>query len=262
MPTASTNPDGSRARRRTALQAWPPERPDVLKLLASADIASIEMLPRGSNYTFLAHLETAEAGQSLAVYKPRRGEAPLWDFPDGTLYRREYAAWRLSRALGWPDIPPTVVREGPHGVGTLQLYIDHDPNEHYFTFGAKYREELKRVALFDVVTNNADRKGGHCLEGADGRIWCIDHGLTFHPQYKLRTVIWDFRGELVPAPEAADLAAVREQLETSGSDLRLDLKEWITSLEVSTLARRIDALLEAGVFPDYGPGRNSPWPPV
>lgn len=261
MSGASTNSDGARSRRRTAPPLWDPERPDALRLLATAEIAGVEMLPRGSNYTFLTHL-TTEAGAGLAVYKPRRGEAPLWDFPDGTLYRREYAAFLVARALGWPGIPPIVVREGPHGIGTMQLYIDHDPGQHYFTFGPRFRDELRRVALFDVVTNNADRKGGHCLESPDGRLWCIDHGLTFHPQYKLRTVIWDFRNQPVRPDEAADLTALREQLETSGSDLRLDLKEWITALEISTLIQRIATLLAVGVFPDYGPGRNSPWPQV
>jgi uncharacterized repeat protein (TIGR03843 family) len=133
-----------------------------------------------------------------AIYKPRRGERPLWDFPDGTLCQREVAAFLVSEVLGWHMVPPTVLRDGPHGVGSAQLYVEHDPEQNYFTFPAKYRDQLMRIALFDHLVNNADRKGGHCLLDASGQIWAIDHGICFHTQPKLRTVIWDFAGESIP----------------------------------------------------------------
>ncbi|MCX6020526.1 MAG: SCO1664 family protein [Chloroflexi bacterium] len=196
------------------------------------------------------------------MYKPRRGEAPLYDFPDGTLYRRERAAYVVSQALGWPAIPPTVIRDGPHGPGTVQLYVDHNPQAHYFTFGAEHAEQLRQLALFDVVANNADRKGGHCLESWSGAVWSIDHGLTFHRQPKLRTVIWDFRGDPLPPALSADLLAVCERLETGADPLRAELLELIAAGELAALLRRAEAVLEEGQYPDYGPYRNTPWPAI
>ena len=146
-----------------------------------------------SNYAFLARVDDGEL-QALAVYKPRRGEVPLWDFAPGTLCMREVAAYVLSHALGWPLIPPTVLRDGSYGPGVVQLYIEADVDAHYFTFREERRADLVPVALFDIVTNNADRKGGHLLLDRDSRIWAIDHALTFHAEPKLRTVIWDFAG--------------------------------------------------------------------
>lgn len=167
------------------------------ELLSTAEFEELQPVWHSSNYVYLASLR-GPAGETLAaIYKPQRGERPLWDFPEGTLHLREVAAYRLSLVLGWPFIPPTVLRDGPGGEGSLQLFVEHDPNRHFF----EQREEpalvpqLQRIALFDYVANNADRKGGHCLLDADGRIWAIDHGLCFHAQYKLRSVIWDWAGE-------------------------------------------------------------------
>ena len=149
------------------------------------------LLRGASNYTFLARLDPHPPEGLRAVYKPARGESPLWDFAAGTLYRREVAAYELSKVLGWPLIPPTVVRpDAPHGVGAVQLFIETD-RRHFLGEQERHRETWLRVALFDVITNNADRKSGHCMFDLDDRVWVIDHGLTFHVEHKLRTVIWD-----------------------------------------------------------------------
>ena len=145
--------------------------------------------------------DAGDGVRGLAVYKPRRGEAPLYDFPDGTLYRREFAAYVVSEAIGWHLVPPTVIRDGPYGVGTAQLFIDAQPKRNYFTLREDRSDDLKPMAAFDVFANNADRKGAHCLLDPEDRIWGIDHGLTFNVDYKLRTVIWDFSGQPVsPRP--------------------------------------------------------------
>ncbi|MEK7873645.1 MAG: SCO1664 family protein [Chloroflexota bacterium] len=240
---------------------WDPFSPDIEPLLRRARVARCEMLPEGSNYAFLLTLTDKEQGEGRAVYKPRDGESPLMDFPSGTLYQRECAAYVLSKALGWPSIPPTVVREGPYGIGSVQLYIDADPEGHYFTFRERRPRDLRRVALFDVLANNADRKGGHCLEGGDGKVWCIDHGLTFHAVYKLRTVVWDFCDEPIPPELLADLRALRPRLAPPDS-LASALAELLAPEEVHALEHRLDLLLERGVYPSPGPERHYPWPLV
>ncbi|MGH7862885.1 MAG: SCO1664 family protein, partial [Candidatus Dormibacteraceae bacterium] len=178
----------------------------ALTFLAEGEAIASQPIGWGSNYSFLLVLRRGEE-QRLAVYKPRRGEVPLWDFPDGTLYRREYAAFLVSQALGWDFIPPTIIGNGPHGVGSIQLYVDADQE----TDADKLREtneaELMRIFLFDVFANNADRKRGHCLRDRGGKLWGIDHGLTFNRDAKLRTVIWDFRGEPIPATIQSELTS-------------------------------------------------------
>ena len=151
----------------------------VLELLAKGDLDVQGMLPWSSNYTLLATVRN-DGLQGLAVYKPRRGERPLWDFPRGTLCQREVAAYLLSEALGWSLVPPTILRDGPYGIGSVQLFIDAQEDAHLFTIQQEgsYEQELERLAVFDVLANNADRKSGHCLKGADRRLWAIDHGLT------------------------------------------------------------------------------------
>ena len=146
------------------------------------------------------------ADQLLAIYKPQRGERPLWDFPRGTLCNREVAAREVSEALGWAIVPDTVLRDGPVGLGMMQRFVHHDPEEHYFTLLAEHGDEFRRMAAFDIVINNTDRKGGHCLRATDdGSIFGIDHGVSFHAQWKLRTVIWDFACEPIPPDVCADL---------------------------------------------------------
>ncbi len=228
------------------------------------DLPEIELLGlmrRSSNYTFLARL--GPDPELLAIYKPAEGGSPLWDFPAGSLYRREVAAYRLSRALGWPNVPPTVVREqAPHGVGALQLFVEADLDRHFLENASARAAAWEEVALFDVLTNNADRKSGHCLAGSDGRIWVIDHGLTFHVDAKLRTVIWDFADRPLPERLRAGLAGVAARLER-GQDLVAELEGLLSRRELGTLRRRVGATLEPGWrFPRPTSGWSVPWPPV
>ncbi len=225
--------------------------------LAEGELEIIGLLPRSSNYTFLARLD---GGDTLAVYKPRRGEAPLWDFPEGTLCRREVAAYVVARELGWPTVPPTVLRNGPEGPGSVQLFVEFDSTQHYFTMAEARPNDFRRIALFDAVVNNADRKSGHCLLSTDGHVFTIDHGVCFHEMPKLRTVIWDFQGEAVPAPMAADLAALAAKLR--GEVVTSELAPLLSDGEIQALSARLEALLSAGRFPEPGLGRPYPWPAV
>jgi uncharacterized repeat protein (TIGR03843 family) len=244
-------------------QAWLPVRPDILTVLETATVQDAALLAAGSNYVYLLTLVHPEAGEGYAVYKPQRGEAPLSDFPDGTLYRREYAAYLVSEALGWGLVPPTIVRgEGLEaGLGMLQLFIEHDPSQHYFTLKDERAADMQRIAVFDWLTNNADRKGGHCLLAADGRIWCIDQGLTFHFEDKLRTVIWEFQGEPVPPGLLADVAAFSQRLD-SDAELKASLAQMLSERELARLAQRIDVITRERVFPPPPPWRPYPWPMI
>ncbi len=233
--------------------------PEVPRVLAVGDLELIGLLPNSSNYTFLARAR-ADDDELLAVYKPRRGETPLWDFPRGTLCQREVAAYVLARELGWPNIPATVLREGPEGIGSVQRFVAFDPEHHYFTLEGSRDDDFRRIALFDLVANNADRKGGHCLLAADGTIWVVDHGVCFHDEPKLRTVIWSFVGDTIPPNLAADLRRGRDSL--AGGTLRDDLAPLLSTAELAALAERFDDLIGDGVFPEPGPGRPYPWPPV
>lgn len=233
--------------------------PEVaLRILQRGNIEKWEVMPWASNYT-MCLLVSSDEGSCLAVYKPRRGEAPLWDFPSGTLYRREYASYLVSQSLGWCFIPPTVIREGPYGVGSIQLYVEAEPRADYFRFRSEHTIELKRIALFDALANNADRKAGHCLKGLDGKIWGIDHGLTFNAVHKLRTVIWDWAGEAIPKDMLEDLRAFQQQLSPT-SPLVKALSQLITEEEIEAARKRLTILLSTGVFPQPGPYRSVPWP--
>jgi uncharacterized repeat protein (TIGR03843 family) len=238
---------------------------EAAELLATRELVVEGRLPWSSNLTFLVTLEgTGEsrddaAGPVQGVYKPHRGEQSLWDFPDG-LYRREVAAHRLSEALGWHVVPPTVVREdAPFGPGSVQLFIESDYEQHYFTLleeGGR-EDELQLFCAFDVVANNADRKSGHVLYAPEGRLWGIDHGLCFHVHHKLRTVIWDFAGDEVPGHLVADL----RRLVADG--LPPDLEEVLSAAEVDALLARAAGLVESGVFPEpIGDRPPYPWPLV
>jgi uncharacterized repeat protein (TIGR03843 family) len=213
----------------------------------------------GSNYTFLVkvHFNGLEL---QAVYKPSKGEQPLWDFPDQTLAHREVAAYLVSQALGWCFVPFTILRpEGPYGPGSIQQYIEYDPNYHYFNFKDEDKTRLKPVMLFDLLCNNADRKGSHVLiEEGTLKLWLIDHGLCFHEDDKLRTVIWDFAGEPIPDDLLEPLAHL-----TAAQDLLADLQPYLSPSEISALAARAEALVSSRVFP-YPPEyrRAYPYPPV
>jgi hypothetical protein len=221
----------------------------------------IGLLHGASNYTFLAQLDPHPPAGLRVVYKPARGESPLWDFPSGTLYQREVAAYQLSRVLGWPSIPPTVVREhGPHGVGAVQLFVEAD-GRHFLSEQASQRETWLRIALFDVIANNADRKSGHCLFDSNDRVWVIDHGLTFHTNPKLRTVIWDFSGEPLPADLCGDLEGALMDLEKGR--LAQVLEPLLSPAEVRLLKRRLRGVLDPRWrFPEPTSAWSVPWPPV
>lgn len=229
---------------------------DAEQYLAEAEIIACEPISWGSNYSFATALRRGSE-QRLAVYKPRRGEVPLWDFPEGTLYRREYAAFVVTRALGWSFIPATVIRDGPYGVGTMQLYVDHDTKSNPDTFRQTNEGELLRIALFDIFANNADRKSNHTLRGTDGKLWGIDHGLTFNSVTKLRTVIWDFVGEPIPEDVKADMIGVLSD-NTRRKELDAQLGELLDRSEIATFYARFERLLRTGKFPNLDPYKNVP----
>jgi hypothetical protein len=230
---------------------------DVMHLLQSGSMTACELIPWGSNYTFAVRLE-CDGASTLGVYKPLHGEAPLWDFPRG-LYRREYAAYVTAELLGWDFVPPTVIRDGQHGTGSVQLFVEHEPTD-YFHFRADHCPELQRVCVFDIVTNNADRKAGHCLKSSsDGRIWGIDHGLTFNVQPKLRTVIWDFGGEPIPQPLIDDLLEFRTD-STKLHELYERLDDCLSKDELANFLKRIDMVIDNAVFPEPYSRRSVPWP--
>ena len=234
--------------------------PEIIAAIRDGDFVDMRPHPYGSNAVFTGLIE-AVAGQVRVIYKPQRGEAPLWDFPMGTLYLRECAAFELSRALGWDMVPFTIARDGPYGIGAVQIYVEHNPAETYFTLRNEHRVDLQQMALFDALANNADRKGSHCLRDESGRLWGIDHGLMFNEDYKLRTVIWDFEGEQIPDDLLSDLQDLRPRLE-EGSDCAVLLSEFLFNQEVEALRDRLEVLLEEKIFPVAGLGRNVPWPPL
>jgi hypothetical protein len=244
--------DASAAR---TTSGWPLE--EVTHLLASGKMTACELIPWGSNYTFAVRLE-CDGVATLAVYKPMRGEAPLWDFPRGTLYRREYAAYVAVQLIGWDFIPPTVIRDGLHGIGSVQLFIEHQPID-YSQLRAQHVAELQRICLFDVIANNADRKAGHCLKGTDGRIWGIDHGLTFNVQPKLRTVIWDYGDEAVPQALVDDLLDFRTD-SARIKELYRQLDGCLAKEELALFLKRIDRVIEEPVYPAPYSRRSVPWP--
>lgn len=234
----------------------------VLALLAQGELDVQGMLPWSSNYTLLTAVR-GEGLQGLAVYKPQRGERPLWDFTRGTLCQREVAAYLLSAALGWNLVPPTVLRDGPYGIGSVQLFIDADQEAHLFTMQKEggFEDTIERLAVFDVLANNADRKSGHCLKGNDGRLWAIDHGICFHAENKLRTVLWDYAGKPLRPDLLADLVGLRASLNGGGNLTEL-FGGLLAADELRALRRRLDRMIDTGKHPDPGPGRNIPWPPV
>jgi uncharacterized repeat protein (TIGR03843 family) len=232
---------------------------EITDILLKGKFGNLKLIPWGSNYTFIAPLCIEPTGQEYAViYKPMRGEAPLWDFPSGTLYKREYCAYLVARALGWHFIPPVVVRDGPHGIGTVQLFVDVDERQQYYEFQEYHAHELKRIAIFDFITNNADRKAGHCLLGANNLVWAIDHGICFNHVPKLRTVIWDFAGQPIPDDICQDLA----ELATNSArfnPLISQLREWLDRHEVELFLERLEYVLQHPQFPGMNSRRQIPW---
>lgn len=232
------------------------DRETALELLRRSEITAAELVPWGSNYTFGVALTTASGREHLGIYKPKAGEAPLHDFPGGTLYRREQASFLLSQRLGWNIVPPTVIREGPHGIGSVQLYIEPDTNLVDSTeFWMRDAPEIEPLVLFDHITNNADRKIGHCLLDPSGKVWGIDHGLTFNHVPKLRTVLWQFIGQPVRPELLGDLQTL---LEDEG-DVRVELSALLSSAEVEALFRRVRRFADEPVYPGLSPRQNVPY---
>jgi hypothetical protein len=236
-------------------------------VLERGELEVLGRMPWASNQTYLGRLCLDDPGaggapekqEALAVYKPRRGERPLWDFPRGTLCQREVASHLVSEALGWAIVPPTLLRSGPLGEGMVQVFVEHDPENHYFTLREAVPDRFRQFALFDVVANNADRKSGHCLLDADGHVWGIDHGVTFHASVKLRTVIWDFEGERIAKHLASDLARLDESFD---GDLGCRLAGLLAPAEVEAARRRLQWLLSRRVFPSPSTDYPYPWPMV
>lgn len=246
------------------VSGWRPDTGPTLDRAATeltrCDVTVEGRMPWSSNLTFLVTLDSdTTSGLLQAVYKPHQGERALWDFHDG-LYRREAAASVLSDLLGWGIVPPTVVRQDlPFGPGSLQLFMEADYEQHYFTVleGGGRVEELQMLCAFDIVANNADRKAGHVLVGPDGSLWGIDQGLCFHVQHKLRTVVWDFVGERIPEWVSSDL----EGFLAGGSPAALE--GLLSAAEIDRMLWRTERLLAAGVFPEPSEDHPPyPWPMI
>ncbi len=219
------------------------------------------LLRWSSNYAFLISLVCNEE-KITAVYKPQRGERPLWDFPDGTLCYRETAAYLTSKELGWEIVPPTVLRDGPRGLGSMQVYVDHDPQINFFNFDETFAPQLMRISLFDVLINNADRKGGHCLLDSQGHIWGIDHGIAFNAVHKLRTVIWDYAGQPVDDELLTAIACLFSALENPDTPYSKAMYRLLAPQEIKAFQSRLRHILKQKRYPMPGPGPNYPWPPV
>ena len=245
-------------------QSWDPLDERVPSWLATATVTDGARIPYASNYVFLLELQHDEAPiPGYAVYKPGKGENPLWDFPPN-LYRREVAAFRLSAALGWNLIPPTIERETgmEYGVGSLQSYIPTDYSSTFFELREQYADDMRRFALFDWLSNNADRKGGHILKGVGDHLWGIDNGLSFHQEEKLRTVIWDYAGEAIAPDLIADVEELIPTLSESG-ETAAALSDLLSEGEIDVLRRRAVRVLDERTLPDPPQGRRSyPWPLV
>lgn len=231
----------------------------ALEVLRTGEVSVLGRMPWSSNATLLVEVHRGD-DCLRAVYKPRKGERPLWDFPAG-LDRREAAAYELSAWLGWDLVPETVLRTDdglPFGTGSLQRFVPFDVDAHYFTLvedEVRHRE-LRAICAFDLLANSADRKGGHCLAGDDGRVWAVDNGLTFHCETKLRTVIWEFGGQPIPGPLLRDVARLADEGPPDTLDGLLDVSER------AALRRRAERVAESGTFPIDTTGRRYPWPLV
>ncbi|UCD09593.1 MAG: hypothetical protein JSU79_02835 [Dehalococcoidales bacterium] len=232
------------------------EKSEILRLcdfmqLAEAD--NIDWMLAGSNHVFVVTM-VHDGREVKSIYKPRNGEAPLWDFPDGTLYKREYAAFLISMEIGWYFIPPTIVRQGPYGIGSMQYMVEIPKRTRNFGDITIATLELKKIVVFDYLVNNADRKVSHLLKDKSDRIWIVDHGLTFNAVPKLRTVFWDFAGQKIPRQLIADVQILRDKLK-QGGDLRDKLLRLLDKEEIEALDIRISQVIKD---PEY-PYPDSPW---
>lgn len=234
----------------------PSASPKIQTILTHGDYELRGQFMLGSNYTFLVDVHH-ESETVKAVYKPSKGEQPLWDFPDNTLALREVAAYELSEAFGFHIVPVTVYREdGPHGPGSLQQYIEYDVEYHYFNFSVEDKQKLRPVVLFDILANNADRKGSHVFfEDDTHRLFAIDHGICFHEEPKLRTVVWDFAGQAIPDDLLAPLSSAANWVER--------FEPYLSPIEIDALLLRAEELCESKIFPRPLQGRRAyPYPPI
>ena len=233
-----------------------PQLSQLQQVLQHGDLTLKGQFMLGSNYTFL--VDVHYQGMTLpAVYKPTRGEQPLWDFEENTLALREVAAYVVSEQLGFHFVPFTTLRDdGPYGAGSLQQFIEYDPEYHYFNFTSEDREQLRPVVLFDLLVNNADRKGSHVFfETGTRKLYAIDHGICFHEEEKLRTMLWDFGGQAIPDDLLAPLSTI--------TDLLPLLEPYLSPSEIDSLRRRADSLLKKRLFPRQPRDRRAmPWPPL
>ncbi|MFD7279451.1 SCO1664 family protein [Streptomyces sp. NPDC059862] len=256
-------------------------------LLAAGELTVRGRIRDASNAALYC-MVTHDGWEAACVYKPVAGERPLWDFPDGTLAQREVAAYEVSEATGWGLVPPTVLRDGPYGEGMCQLWIEAQPDGELLALidaeepGPGWKaigfaevgdgktallvhaddERLRRLAVLDAVINNADRKGGHLLPSGDGRLYGIDHGVTFNAENKLRTLLWGWAGEPLTAEAVEVLQRLRRELKAGGA-LAERLAALITGPEIDATRARVDVLLASGVHPEpNGEWPAIPWPPV
>ena len=225
-----------------------------IDLLLRGEMSVVGRMPHSSNATLLCTI-THEDRTERAIYKPMKGERPLWDFDPG-LHRREVAAYRLSIAMGFDIVPPTVLRDGPFGEGSVQLFIDHDPNLHHFTLlesRPELHDTLRAMCAFDIVANNTDRKAGHVIVDGSDHVWGIDHGVCFSAEFKLRTVIWEFATEPLPEAVASAVSAIAD-------NVPLEVTSLLTDEEVEAIIDRSGWLRDGGHFPVDQSGSRYPWP--
>ncbi|MFZ3151603.1 MAG: SCO1664 family protein [Anaerolineaceae bacterium] len=235
----------------------------VLQALELGQVTLIGQFTSSSNYTFLVSC-VFEGLEVKAVYKPVRGQIPLWDFDSESLPKREVAAYLLSDHANWNIVPPTVFREDnlPVGKGSLQLFVANNPDQNYFSLSESERESLKALVVFDLVANNADRKGGHILKDESGRLWAIDHALCFHTERKYRSVIWDFAGQPLPEELLQVLEGLGNDL-AEGQSLFLRMEPWLDIAEIEATQQRVLTLVHSGRFPPPDTNRRViPWPPL
>ena len=279
------------------LKSGVPDERVLLQRLTDWPITGIGLHPGGSNYVFVVRLtdpekyrpengdeiapsssgpggpderpirpdEVDEDASIYGIYKPRAGERPLRDFPEGTLHYRERAAYLVSRELGWPRIPPTVIRDGPHGEGSVQLFIDaaesSGAGDDFFSLRDERLDDFKDIAMFDALVHNADRKGGSCIVSEDGRLWAIDHGLTFNQFARRRTVMFEFNGTRYPDKLLGDVESLIVTLE-SGGELDAELLKLLERSEIDEIVTRAREMIEFGHYPVLDPDANVPWPMV
>ena len=257
----------------------------TLDRLANWPISGIGLHPGGSNYVFVIRLtdpnkyhpessgeeqaDIEESASIYGIYKPQAGERPLKDLPGGTLHKRERAAYLVSAELGWPRVPPTVIRNGPHGEGSVQLFIDTAIDDdkpdaepaNFFSLRDERLNDFRDMAMFDVLLHNADRKGGSCIVDETGAIWAIDHGLTFNQMARRRTVMFEFNGTEYPESLVNDVRALLSSIE-SKSELSKELGDLLAQQEIDDLVTRAKEMIELGHYPVLDPNINVPWPMV